>query len=362
MKLRVYIFFIVLGVFAASFFVTSSHTNAALKDAIDDVNQRELTKAHSYLQAIINSKKEKIEQFTDVMEEEKELESIFNFSAMSYDWTPFHQKLARLKEESKFDVVEFISNEGASMEFGNDRKQAIRILDEAATINDKIQVLPWGKKIAVVSVTPLKVRGKVRGRLFMGTLITDAMEKRISELTKSRVKFLLEEAPSKESEKKEEKDTFELMRSGKRILKVRIELDQAFLDALGKKTKVKLAKASALVFALGCLLLWFLAEIGFLRRIEDINRATNEAADHLDEGKIEELPVLNHPIREMNSLSHSLSKFSKSIRAYDEKVKEQAKIAVQAKEREAISRMAEQVAHDLKSPVLSLSSLVNTPI
>jgi len=63
-------------------------------------------------------------------------------------------------------------------------------------------------------------------------------------------------------------------------------------------------------------------------------------------------------IEEMNLLAGAFNDFSKSLVDYDRRMREQAQEMADAKQKAAVADLAQQVAHDIRSPASALRMLV----
>jgi signal transduction histidine kinase len=112
------------------------------------------------------------------------------------------------------------------------------------------------------------------------------------------------------------------------------------------------------------ILLYFAFELLFFRKFKSIVGKAKEYSSNVQNGNITGIEITPSLVEENNIMSNALEKISDSIIYYDTVLKENLENELEMKKNKALYELASQVAHDIRSPLISLSATVKemTPL
>jgi signal transduction histidine kinase/CheY-like chemotaxis protein len=229
---------------------------------------------------------------------------------------------------------------------------------------DRLDILPTPMQISQITVTndsgqgwlvsrsPLRNFGESIGTLVIGYRLGGEMTEEIARTTSTGAVLRASAPDAANPFPNRRVHLLIASEASETPLSVDLDVESRFMTALSRHTRRNLALVAGGSLLLLLLTLYGLLEFGFVRRFKQLLANIQSVARGLDRGTVEIPATTSHAIREVNDLSISFSKFSESLVAYSERIKEASKQAVRAE-------VAEQVAHDLKSPLAALDMLVS---
>jgi signal transduction histidine kinase len=353
-RLRTYIAVISALLVLVIIVVISVQTRRILDRGFGDIATTELVRAKEIIQAVIKSKRENLTRFKKLIVSDEEISKALNKGRLV-------PKLAELKDIGQFDFVDFIYPDGTSA-FGNEKKFGNGARIEETLDADKFSVVRMQQGLVLVAFCTKKQ--KEMGTLVLGYSLSGFFEQRLSELTGSNVTFVTRETlvDMKEVQPTPGPRSTELVvaRFPGRTLIAEISLDWGIFDAIDLRLRKNLLYAGSISLLILLALLYLLFELGFVRRLEKIINGIRQATNKMEEGAVPNVEFKNHPISELKWLSRAFSQFSSSIKNYDEKAKQQAVASAQMEKQAALASLAQQVAHDIRSPLAALEMFVDT--
>jgi signal transduction histidine kinase len=214
-----------------------------------------------------------------------------------------------------------------------------------------LSVVFLGERPALIAFGPLKHYGKQIGKIAIGYFLDERLAREISEATQSQVSFFAK--PSNNAGTESFPVSLDGFGSTDKIdLKMAIENSQIPLA----QARVGKIITSTATFSI-CILILLLAafwDIGFVRGFKKVIKDINQMTEALDRGEVLVAKEKAHPVREVKILSAAFSKFGKSLQLFRGRVEDASK-------REAVFEIAEQVTHDLKSPLTALKITIDSP-
>jgi signal transduction histidine kinase len=334
--------------------VISLQTRKILDRGFNELASNQLHRAEDIIRAVIKSRRENLTRFKKLISADQEVVKAVKAHRLK-------AKLDELKRLGEFDFVDFIFPDGTSA-YGNEKRFGNGANIDQAIDADKFLVVRTDEGLMLVTVCTSQQ--KDLGSLVLGYKISGFFEKRLSDLTGSKVKFLIREPiqdikdlPEVPGPKAAE---YTILQFPSKTLLASVSLDWSIFDAIDLRLRKSLLYSGSVSLILLLVLLYLLFELGFVRRLENIIGGIKRATYRLDEGDVPAVEYRDHHISELKWLSKAFSQFSTSIKTYDEKAKNQAVASAQMEKQAALASMAQQVAHDIRSPLAAMEMFVDT--
>jgi signal transduction histidine kinase len=334
--------------------VISGQTRRILDRGFQELGTAEVIRANAIVQAVVKSKRDNLTSFKKLIAADEEI-------AKSLKDGQLLVKLQEIKELGKFDFVDFIFPNGNSA-YGNEKRFGNGAHVDETLDADRLSVVQMNGDTMLLSFCTKK-KSEI-GMLVLGYQLSGRLEKRLSELTGSNVKFMTSEAGEKNivppKLSVEGATFFEISRFPLRSLMIEITLDRSIFGNIDLKLQKSLLYSGGLSLFILLFLLYLLFEVGFVRRFQTILSSIKIATYKMEAGDIPEVEFQKHPVSELQWMSRAFFQFSQSIKLYDEKIKEQAAASARIENQAALANFAQQVAHDLRSPLATLEMFVDT--
>jgi signal transduction histidine kinase len=347
MRLRTYIGFTSAIVVIIILFVTSFQTRRILDRGFRNLGATETTRSIELVKAVIKSKKDTLANFKRLISADKEVTAAISQGRLT-------EKLDEMKDLGHFDFIDYIFPNGKSA-FGNEKRFGSGVGIEKFVDAEDFSAVTIDGKILLVDFC---LKHREHGVLVIGYYLTGRFEKRLFELSGSRVKFTLREGsprkPSTANGGPHEPTFVEIAQFPLRTLVAEISLDWGWIEVIDSDLTTSLFYSVILSVLILICLMYFFLEVGFVRRFEGILNGVKTASDALEAGRVPNIAFKDHPISDLRSLSRSVSKFSESIKHYDKQFQEHAIASIRAEQRAALAAQAQQVAHDIRSPLSAL--------
>lgn len=319
MRLRNYL----LALFGVSFgllvLLFTSRTDTILSSGFDELHSADLKRVHEQIKAVVKSKQDRVEQIVWVGEQAPNL------------------NLGELKRQAKVHVAENFT----PGKYPSDPEIPWNEI-ETSVDSESITYKVLNHQGYPTLIGFIKKQGRI---LVIGFHFDDSLEKRVNEINNSQVKFLI--LPTSDIEKRT--NTFPLYESGKTSMAAQIVPNAAFANHLRAELRHGLLIAGLLCLALFGGVLYLFLERGFLKDFRSLLSTSRNSVRDLEEGKIPVIAKTNHFISENSILALNLHTFGQAIEKYRDAETQATRV-----------RMAEQVAHDLRSPVSALEMLINS--
>jgi len=217
----------------------------------------------------------------------------------------------------------------------------------AMTGESRFSVLANRGNPLLVSISPLRNYREIVGAVLLTLDLNRHLANSISRFTRSTVLFF----PA---------DSVDALTTGQGLIplgeelpSVGLSIESGYLPKLNISTRRHMIGLGTLSLLLIAGLLHCLLEFGFVRQFKRLLASIQDVASNLDREEDRAVAVVAHPIREIDLLSRGFSKFSESLSLYKRKIRERSHA-------EARVFAAEQVAHDLKSPLSAMEMILES--
>jgi signal transduction histidine kinase len=354
LRLRTYIVSISALLVLLIIVVISYQTRHILDRGFTELGTAEVRRASEIVRAVIKSKRDGLTSFKKLIAANEEIEEAIKHKRLI-------NELDEIKELGRFDFVDFIFPNGSSV-LGNEKQLGSGIHIDETMDSDNFSALEINGKLYLLSFCTK--RKSNLGVLVLGHQLSGPFEKRLSDLTGSKVKFVTRPANAKGTTaatiSTEDANFFEISRFPLRTLMAQIDLDASIFEKIDSGLRKSLLASGSISLLILLLLLYLVFEIGFVRRFGTILGAIKNASSKLETGAIPHIDHKTHFLSELKWLSRAFSQFSESLSSYDQRNKEQALAAANAERQAALASLAQQVAHDIRSPLAALEMFVDT--
>ena len=321
-----------LGAFALSLLaltlVLGFQIHGVIEDGFQTYRSEQIPRVQEYVNAVINSRQEKLEAIMGVI-----------------------QSINRVDRErllKKADIA-FVEEISPSFSHGIPDDVVQTALSHAAGDQPTFGLSTWkGNPL-------LFIYQKRGGHTFVaGYAMEETLTKRISELTLSKVDFLLVprgETPS---------NTHILRDWNGPKLAMTVEPSRSLFEMLSKTllTELLLAGVIALVFSFG--VFFVLLNSLFLKRFHKNLDEIHKASESLKRGELPTLSFGPAVTVEESRLLSSVTEMSDSLEEYDAKLRSEVEKKSELEKTNAMNEFIRNIAHDIRSPVAALEMLVET--
>ncbi len=331
----------------------SYQTRRILDRGFRELGAKEVGQAAETVRSAIRSKREILTNFKRLIAADKKVTPAIRNGRL-------RQTLQEMKELGRFDFVDYILPNGTSA-FGNEKRFGSGIGVEKTLDDEGFGVVKMDGKILLASFC---LKHREHGILVIGYYLTGDFEKELSRLTASDVTFVVADGdarkPSTTTAKPSEVTVIDIAQFPSKTLKANVSLDWSWIEGIDSRLRTNLLYSGIICVLFLLCLMYFFLEVGFVKRFETILGGIKEAAYDLEKGRVAKFEFKNHPISDLQWLSESFSKFSDSVGKYSLKSKELAIASVRAEQHAALTAQAQQVAHDIRSPLSALELFLET--
>jgi len=319
MRLRNYLLTLFTVSFLLLILLFAFQTDSMLRAGFKEIHGDQLRRIEDHVKAVVKSKEERLDALLHVALQAETLQ------------------LDRLKKEARLEIA-YLYSPGAHP---SDTDMPWAKIESSAKA-DKVNFISIYHHGMPSLIGFVKAKSRI---LLMGYHFDKVLEDRVAELNRSQIQFKV--VTPKELEAHPE--LFLLYNTNETMMVVRIVPDTSLNDTLSRNLLWGLLAAGLLCLGLFAGILYLFLERGFLRGFRSLLKASQDSVGQLKDGKIPNIPQDKHFVSENSSLASSLHTFARAIEQFKEIETEAAR-----------ARMAEQVAHDLRSPVSALEMLVTS--
>jgi signal transduction histidine kinase len=356
MKLRTFILGKTLIVVIAVLIISSVQIAAILSDGFNQLAAQQLQKSTEYMKAFVRSRFDYLTSYAQYLSRGDGLVRISEAYLKTNDEREIRKKLERIRIDNRFNVAELLINQ--KLVSGNQFPLNLSALHEAE--EGKVVIFPnrVNGTIGLTAYTGLYDGKKRLGILIIGYAFDKKLENRLSELTTTHATFGLRDKDFELITSRNGDVHFQeypLFNAQGAYLVAHVEEDRTFINGLNYRIRKNLSFSGALSLCLVALFVFIFFDLASVAKFTKILKTVSKAANDLKRGKINQiyLPEQNR-IKEMDLLAGAFNDFSKSLVDYDRKMREQAQEMAEAKEKAAVADLAQQVAHDIRSPLSAL--------
>lgn len=319
MRLRNYLLTLFTVSFSLLILLFAFQTDSMLRGGFKEIHGDQLRRIEDHVKAVVKSKEERLDALLHVALQAETLQ------------------LDRLKKEARLEIAHLYPT---GTRPSDDEMPWGKI--ESSAKSDKVTFVSLYHQGMPSLIGFVKVKNRI---LLMGYHFNKAVEDRVAELNRSQIQFKVVTP----KELKEHPELFLLYDTKETVMVSRIVPDTSLNDTLSRNLLWGLLAAGLLCLGLFAGILYLFLERGFLRGFRSLLKASQDSVGQLKEGQIPNIPQDKHFVSENSSLAGSLHTFARAIEQYKEIETEAAR-----------TRMAEQVAHDLRSPVSALEMLITS--
>lgn len=321
--------FIIFGIVGLFYF----QSQKILGGAFQDLEKVHLDTVAQTAQSLIDTRKYSLRTYRGLLENNNTLSSVLLVASAHHRSEKIIAKLDEVQKSLKCDLVDFIPFNGKPIRFPELSSR------EASTW----QLRNVNGRLTLLSYSPVRHYGEVIGTLALGYDLNGVLAEEIARTTQTRVRFTEATAKSGEIARPVVIDS---------DLKANMDITTNFISEVNRSTRTGITWLGIASLFLVMLLISALLEFGFVRHFTELLKSILTVASDLDRGIVGETRAVHHPIKEVNELGVSFAKFSTSLRSFKERIESQSRAS-------AYAEVAEQVAHDLKSPLSALDMMLS---
>lgn len=257
------------------------------------------------------------------------------------------QKVKQLHSRLPFDVVDIVLRNEKAVTRPELEKHA-PVFHSAWRQKAGFVILPWDNDYLLLSYSPLRNYGEIVGVLLLGFSLNASIATQIATTCHVEARFTDTRMGQGETRFVV---PISLEDSPHPPLQIFLHIDSRFVKGVTHSTRWWMIGVGALSLLCMICLLHFFVEFGFVRRFKQVLQSIQEVATDLDRGIVREGESISHPIREVSVMADAFRRFTRSLMKFKKSVEEKSK-------KEAYAQMAEQVVHDLKSPLSALDMML----
>jgi signal transduction histidine kinase len=305
-----------------------AQTQAILKTVftrLDDIHAKAVL---STTQGIVKAYAYRLKTYRTLLENDNRLSSAFLVSREKGK-LPFEKQLLDLRKQFACDRLE--------VEYRHQAQPAVT------------QITTDSSDPELSSTSTLRNFGEVVGKVTLAYSLNGTIAKEIEATMGAPVHFFAKlPNPPTHPEANRIYQTLALPLNDSPVMtQLIIEVDSQYIAELNRTSRREMTQVAIGSLILLLLILYGLLELGFLRRFKPLLSSIQSVASDLDRGTISQAVVIRQPIREVDDLARSFGNFTKSLESFQKRVEEKSREA-------AFFELAEQVAHDLKSPLAAM--------
>mgnify|MGYP003393529886 CR=1 FL=1 len=362
MKLRAYIAIFSVVAIGLVMLIFVLQTRETLSSGFAKLQRTQVGYIEQIVSSSLETKRKELTSFSGILRYDNDLASSYVLATESRDLDLIQQKIYRIKERVKFDIVEIVARDGSLV--GNDKP----VLDQeliARTVHQELDgtsIVLINNRPVLLSHAPLKLYDRTVGGLLLGYYLDTVAS---TDLTSATNALVVLEAGQFGQNIPLENDSrigkFRVLHSlGGLPLFATVTLRENQAGSLAQKITERLILIGGLAMALLLVIYNLFLNLGFLRGFTSIIRKIESYAHALEEGRVSKLELGKFSIRENNLLASVFQRLSASLSVYAEKIREQSHLEANSRRQEALADLASQVAHDIRSPLAALNSIVSS--
>lgn len=323
--------FIMMAIMAVFYF----QTQKILGGAFADLEKAQLDTVNHTTESLLETKKYSLQTYRNLQENNNSLSSVLLVASAHQRSGKIVDKLTELQKALKTDIVDFIPYGSTPIRYTEIPPQKGQATWEVGKIKGEL---------ALLSYSPVRHYGERIGTLVLGTFLNSGLAPEIQRTTRAKVQF--SDTPIGSNAREVVVDA-----SVTPPRMVNISIDNNFIEEMNRSTRSGITWLGVASFVLVLVLIYVLLEFGFVRSFTELLGSILSVASDLDKGIVSETRAVRHPIKEVDHLGVSFAKFSGSLKSFKERIEQQSRAS-------AFAEVAEQVAHDLKSPLSALDMML----
>lgn len=306
---------------------------------LEQVNQ-ETVKNTS--QSIVEARLYSLRTYRGPIENDNGLSSEWLLSKHDSGSQGLKTKISKLQEKMKLDLVDLADLRGIALMNGDLSAQqkdfALALAGQPREILTSLAGEPY-----LISLSALRNYGEPVAVLVLGYALNRTVAPQVSSTTRTEVKFALPDSQNATN--------VAVTDSSGSLIQIGYATTPRLLSDLAASTQRKFLLLGLISVVILFFLIFLGLEIGFIRPFRLLVGAVGTASEDLDKEVIRAPSMEKYRISEMDVLGRAFLKFTESLEKFSLRVREKTR-------REAQAEVAEQVAHDLKSPLSALDMML----
>jgi len=350
-RLRTLILSLSVGIGFLFGLVALFEASRLLRWGFNELNATYVKDLTEIIRTSLESKKGAMRSYGHTLGLNFNLSGIYVVARESEDPKMVAHSLQSIQSRSGFDIVDIFDEKGGrsiTHGFSIEPEQFQTLLRR----NEPITVMEIYNEMALVGFFPLNLYGAPVGYVMLGYYLNRAIANELGS-ARARVRFAFgAKDPSALL-------TANLTALDGRPVALSLTTEKDFLSEIRTSLSRNLAIFAAICLISLIALIFLSLHYGFVGKFQAYLQKIDRASRELSDGKIPTIPPASpEPIAELNQLARSFEQFATSIATYDARVKEQSRLAAEAQKRAALSELAHEVAHNIRSPLSALDMLV----
>jgi signal transduction histidine kinase len=353
-RLRSFVILSSLLVVGLVLVLSSSQMKKALERGALTLKQKELEHISQVVRSIVETKKSDLKNYTRVISNDNDLASTFIIASESGDTSLIEVKLEKIKEEVNLDFAEIVNSKGRMTRAGGSGLVA-ETVDAIHRQREGLIPSTLFGKAALVSFAPMKLYGEPIGIVAIGYLLEEHLGKELAKFTDADVDFNLVSSQSSNTLDAEHgKINFPLGVNRRERLVAQVRLKGNPAESFWNLLSSQFFITALLSLGLLLVVLYGFLELGFIRQFRNFVWEMDQTSRDVDRGEPRELSISSSYIAENNLLFRASQTLVHSLIAYQRRMKEQVLHEEESRKQAALGDLAQQVAHDIRSPLSAL--------
>jgi len=352
----------VLVVVFALFFSWMQMKRVLEKGALT-LEEKEFDHISQVVRSAIEIKKSELRNYTRIVRSNNDLSSTYIIAKESGDVELLDSKLKGIQDDLHFDFSELLTQRGQSIHSARlplTSEALKRILREKEGIfSSEIRGQP-----VLVSFSPLKLYGEHIAIVVLGYFLDGQISKDLSRFTGADVVFKTPETRASHAPKlvdlAQNRLSFDVDGTLPDNLWATISLKANPVDSFWTPLSGQLIFSGVITLAILLISLYFLLEFGFIRSFRAFVEEINKTSQNIGRGEPREISTISSRIFENNLLFRACANLVSNLIAYQKRMKEQVLLEEAAEKQKALGELAQQVAHDIRSPLSALEVATDT--
>lgn len=354
MKLRTYLILFSILIISASMGFLFFQTKNVLEAGFSQIQETKLSNISQLLLSLVESKKEELKNFSRAVRFNNDLSSAYVLSMETRDRRLVGDKLNKIQKDTGLDFIEILSLSGRPFLSGDKEGKKIKASIHSKKSGFGSILLDWQGKPVLAFYAPLGLYDQTVGILVVGTLLdklpaSEALKTMNADIRFTNEKFV-PKALSVERQIQISPDDSDS------TIYATVTLNKESEKMLEHSFSGKLLWLGPISLLLLVILIYVFLEFGFLRKFMDIVHSVQNYAASVTKGKVESLSLGKHYIREIDKLGGAFEGVTMALIQYERAFQEKIKIEEEMKKQKILTKLAQQVAHDIRSPLSSMNT------
>lgn len=280
-----------------------------------------------------------------VVQSDTNLASAFVLSRYSKDNTMLDEILDDLRERSNLVFVGI-----ALPDLSNSRPvEGDRCFEKVSRAAQMEVFCEWEGRTVLASLNPLKLYGELAGYLYLVSEILPSPDGQINRPTPAQVVLSVHSSV----------DNIRLLKVGETSLFASISPDLTLLAEVTSSLRKSVFLGVAISVSLMMILFLILLDRMFLRSFKRTVASLEVLSKELEGDVINEYQPVTSKIAEVGRLQFALSTYFAKLRQFERRLKDSNAKAAESERNAALSNLARQLAHDIRSPISALNLAVS---